>query len=151
MLPPGIQTKWNPFQVHTHQATIKLAYRANFDSMCLVTDAIGALGLKDGVYTLGQQQIQARCFGLLSFFTIAMQCHHHSITFVFSCDRWLGCKLLWRGLAHWQEPLEACGLAWKTYSIGPDAASFTHYKQPHFTQLKLWESKTEKVTDTAHN
>ena len=62
MLPPGIQTKLNPFQVHTHQATIKLAYRANFDSMCLVTDAIGALGLKDGVYTLGQQQIQARGF-----------------------------------------------------------------------------------------
>ena len=61
----------NPFQVHTHQATIKLAYRANFDSMCLVTDAIGALGLKDGVYTLGQQQIQARGFELLKFFIIA--------------------------------------------------------------------------------
>ena len=45
-------------QVHTHQATIKLAYRANFDSMCLVTDGIGALGLRDGVYTLGQQRIQ---------------------------------------------------------------------------------------------
>ena len=44
--------------VHSVQATLKLAYNTNYEGMCLVTDGIGALGLEDGTYTLGEQQVQ---------------------------------------------------------------------------------------------
>ena len=46
--------------VHSVQATIKLAYNTNYDSMCLITDGIGALGLEDGVYTLGEQSVEVK-------------------------------------------------------------------------------------------
>ena len=36
--------------IHTHPAALRLAYRTNFQSLCLVTDAMGAMGLKDGEY-----------------------------------------------------------------------------------------------------
>ena len=44
--------------VHSVQATLKLAYNTNYEGMCLVTDGIGALGLEDGTYTLGEQQVE---------------------------------------------------------------------------------------------
>ena len=44
--------------IHTHPAALRVAYRTNFPSMCLVTDAITALGFKDGVYRLGAQRIE---------------------------------------------------------------------------------------------
>ena len=44
--------------VHSVQATLKLAYNTNYEGMCLVTDGIGALGLEDGTYTLGEQCVE---------------------------------------------------------------------------------------------
>ena len=46
--------------IHSVQATIKMAYNANYPSMCLITDGIGALGLEDGVYTLGAQVTEVK-------------------------------------------------------------------------------------------
>ena len=43
---------------HTHPAAVRIAYRTNFESMCLVTDAITGLGLADGRYNLGEQPIE---------------------------------------------------------------------------------------------
>ena len=44
--------------IHIHKEVIKLAYKANPDRMCLITDAISALGLKDGNYHCGQQKLE---------------------------------------------------------------------------------------------
>ena len=44
--------------IHSVQATLKLAYNTNYEAMCLITDAMGALGLEDGVYTLGEQCVE---------------------------------------------------------------------------------------------
>ena len=46
--------------VHSVQATLKLAYNTYYEGMCLVTDGIGALGLEDGVYTLGEQCVEVK-------------------------------------------------------------------------------------------
>ena len=46
--------------VHCEQASLKLAYNTNFEGMCLITDGIGALGLEDGVYTLGEQCVEVK-------------------------------------------------------------------------------------------
>ncbi|TRY64342.1 hypothetical protein TCAL_00846 [Tigriopus californicus] len=43
--------------IHTHPAALRMAYRTNFPAMCLVTDAICAMGLEDGTYHLGPQSI----------------------------------------------------------------------------------------------
>ena len=44
--------------IHSVQATLQLAYNTNYEGMCLITDGIGALGLDDGVYTLGEQCVE---------------------------------------------------------------------------------------------
>lgn len=44
-------------QEHVHPAAIKMAWEANPSGLILVTDAIAALGLSDGEYTLGGQAI----------------------------------------------------------------------------------------------
>jgi len=46
--------------VHTHPASIRIAYKTNFKSLVLVTDAILAMGYKDGKYQFGQQEIEVR-------------------------------------------------------------------------------------------
>lgn len=46
--------------VHTHPAALRIAYRANADGLCLVTDAISALGLPDGIHYVGELQIEVR-------------------------------------------------------------------------------------------
>ena len=46
--------------VHTHPLAVKLAYKTNFSSLVLVTDAIRAMGFKDGVYRSGQQDMEVR-------------------------------------------------------------------------------------------
>jgi len=46
--------------VHTHPLAIKLAYKANFSSLILVTDAIRAMGFKDGRYRSGQQDMEVK-------------------------------------------------------------------------------------------
>lgn len=45
---------------HTHPAALRIAYRTHPDGLCLVTDAIAALGLPSGVHQLGQFQIEVR-------------------------------------------------------------------------------------------
>jgi len=44
--------------VHTHPAALRLAYKTHFEGLVLVTDAILAMGFKDGKYTFGQQEIE---------------------------------------------------------------------------------------------
>lgn len=44
--------------VHTHPATLRIAHRLNKHGLCLVTDAISALGLADGEYYIGDTQVE---------------------------------------------------------------------------------------------
>ena len=46
--------------VHAHPAAIRIAYKTSFDQLALVTDAIIAMGFKDGRYKFGQQSIDVR-------------------------------------------------------------------------------------------
>jgi len=46
--------------VHAHPAAIRIAYKTNFENLVLVTDAILAMGFKDGKYRFGQQEIEVR-------------------------------------------------------------------------------------------
>ena len=46
--------------VHAHPAALRIAYKTNFDSLVLVTDAVSAMGFKDGRYQFGQQTIEVR-------------------------------------------------------------------------------------------
>ena len=46
--------------VHTHPAALRIAYKTSFDQMVLVTDAIIAMGFKDGRYKFGQQTIEVK-------------------------------------------------------------------------------------------
>lgn len=55
--------------VHLHFATVKMAWRANPKGLVLVSDAMAALGLPDGVYQLGSKNVEvsngkAYLFGL---------------------------------------------------------------------------------------
>ena len=46
--------------VHAHPAAIRIAYKTSFKQLVLVTDAIVAMGFKDGRYKFGQQTIEVR-------------------------------------------------------------------------------------------
>ena len=46
--------------IHIHEEVVKLAYKANPDRMCLITDAISPLGLQDGQYHCGQQNVEVK-------------------------------------------------------------------------------------------
>lgn len=46
--------------IHTHPAALRIAYKTNFPSLVLVTDAICAMGFQDGKYQFGQQEIEVR-------------------------------------------------------------------------------------------
>lgn len=44
--------------IHTHPTALRMAVRSNMQSLVAVSDAIGAMGLSDGKYSLGQYQIE---------------------------------------------------------------------------------------------
>lgn len=46
--------------VHAHPAALRIAYKTNFENLVLVTDAILAMGFKDGRYRFGQQEIEVK-------------------------------------------------------------------------------------------
>ena len=46
--------------IHTHPAALRMAYQTNFPSLCLVTDAICAMGLPDGLYCLGPNPVEVK-------------------------------------------------------------------------------------------
>ncbi|CEF68334.1 Putative N-acetylglucosamine-6-phosphate deacetylase [Strongyloides ratti] len=46
--------------VHTHPSAIKLAYQANSDGLIIVSDAMAALGMGDGIHRLGDQIINVK-------------------------------------------------------------------------------------------
>ena len=46
--------------IHTHPTALRMAVRSNMDGLVAVSDAIGAMGLTDGKYNLGQYQIEVK-------------------------------------------------------------------------------------------
>lgn len=45
---------------HTHPATLRIAYRTNFDSLILVTDAMSAMGLESGHHFIGDMEVEIK-------------------------------------------------------------------------------------------
>lgn len=46
--------------IHTHPTALRIAVRANMEGLVAVSDAIGAMGLSDGKYSLGQMDIEVK-------------------------------------------------------------------------------------------
>jgi N-acetylglucosamine-6-phosphate deacetylase len=47
--------------IHTHPASVKMAYHSHPEGMVLVTDAMCAMGLQEGRYSLGQMSVVIEC------------------------------------------------------------------------------------------
>ncbi len=46
--------------IHTHPTALRIAARANMAGLCAVSDAIVAMGLEDGMYKFGHQNIEVK-------------------------------------------------------------------------------------------
>ena len=46
--------------IHTHPTALRLAVRAHMKGLCAVSDAISAMGLSDGTYSLAQAPIEVK-------------------------------------------------------------------------------------------
>lgn len=46
--------------IHTHPAALRIAYKTHPAGLVLVSDAMGALGLKPGIYKLGEQECDVK-------------------------------------------------------------------------------------------
>ncbi|TMW53975.1 hypothetical protein DOY81_000907 [Sarcophaga bullata] len=46
--------------VHTHPTAVRIAYRTHPDGLILVTDAISALGLEEGIHHIGQLKLEVK-------------------------------------------------------------------------------------------
>ena len=126
--------------VHTHQATIKLAYKANFESMCLVTDGICALGLKDGVYTLSQQKIRVTGLQAVIDGTDTLAGAIGTMWFgVQNLHKWSGCSLVYALQAASLHPAQALGIEKSkgTLNFGSDA-DFIMVNKDQMKLLSTW-------------
>lgn len=45
---------------HTHPTALKIAHKINSEGLVLVTDALSAIGLPDGIHYLGDKQIEVK-------------------------------------------------------------------------------------------
>jgi len=109
--------------IHTHPAALRIAYKTNHASLVLVTDAICAMGFKDGRYKFGQQEIEVRgseaYVAGTSTLTGSVATMHKSILKFRKSSR---CSIVESLEAASLHPAEALGLKAKgTLSVGSDA------------------------------